>query len=298
MIGGSCQGEIRAALQPGREKRSDAMNDRIDARGFLVLPALLIVGVLFAYPVSWLLILSVTDPEPGLQNFRKLIEASIYFKALWNTVIISGSVTLLCVLLGYPIAYAMAHAGERHRRLLIFVVLVPFWSSILVRTFAWMVLLQQKGLINKTLIDYLGIIETPLTLIYNRTGVLIGMSHILLPFMILPLYAVLSRIEPNLSQAASSLGAPPVRNFLRVYLPLSLPGLLAGSVLVFVMGLGYYITPALLGGPGDTMIAQLIEMQIADFGNWGLAGALAVVLLLGTGTTFLFISRSLIEGVR
>ena len=274
------------------------MNDRIDARGFLVLPALLIVGVLFAYPVSWLLILSVTDPEPGLQNFRKLIEASIYFKALWNTVIISGSVTLLCVLLGYPIAFAMAHAGERHRRLLIFVVLVPFWSSILVRTFAWMVLLQQKGLINKTLIEYLGIIETPLTLIYNRTGVLIGMSHILLPFMILPLYAVLSRIEPNLSQAASSLGAPPVRNFLRVYLPLSLPGLLAGSVLVFVMGLGYYITPALLGGPGDTMIAQLIEMQIADFGNWGLAGALAVVLLLGTGTTFLFISRSLIEGVR
>jgi putative spermidine/putrescine transport system permease protein len=274
------------------------MNDRIDARGWLVLPALLIVGALFAYPVSWLLMLSITDPEPGLQNFRKLIEASIYFKALWNTVIISGSVTLLCVVLGYPIAYAMAHAGERQRRLLIFVVLVPFWSSILVRTFAWMVLLQQKGLINKTLIDYLGVVQTPLTLIYNRTGVLIGMSHILLPFMILPLYAVLSRIEPNLSQAAASLGAPPVRNFLRVYLPLSLPGLLAGSVLVFVMGLGYYITPALLGGPGDTMIAQLIEMQIADFGNWGLAGALAVVLLLGTVTTFLFISRSLIEGVR
>lgn len=274
------------------------MNDRIDARGWLVLPALLIVGVLFAYPVSWLLLLSVTDPEPGLQNFRKLIETSIYFKALWNTVIISGSVTLLCVLLGYPIAYAMAHAGEQRRRLLIFVVLVPFWSSILVRTFAWMVLLQQKGLINKTLVEYLGVIETPLTLIYNRTGVLIGMSHILLPFMILPLYAVLSRIEPNLSQAAAGLGAPPVRNFLRVYLPLSLPGLLAGSVLVFVMGLGYYITPALLGGPGDAMIAQLIEMQIADFGNWGLAGALAVVLLLGTGTTLLFISRSLIEGVR
>jgi putative spermidine/putrescine transport system permease protein len=105
----------------------------------------------------------------------------------------------------------------------------------------------------------------------------------------------LSRIEPNLTQAAASLGAPPVRNFLRVYLPLSLPGLLAGSVLVFVMGLGYYITPALLGGPGDTMIAQLIEMQIADFGDWGHAGALAVVLLLGTTTTFLLVSRLLIE---
>jgi len=108
----------------------------------------------------------------------------------------------------------------------------------------------------------------------------------------------LNRIEPSLSQAAASLGAPPVRNFARVYLPLSLPGLIAGSVLVFVMGLGYYITPALLGGPGDVMIAQLIEMQIADFGNWGLAGALALVLLLGTTTTFLLVSSSLIEGVR
>jgi putative spermidine/putrescine transport system permease protein len=274
------------------------MNDRSDARAWLVAPAILIVGVLFAYPVSWLIARSVTDPVPGLQNFRQLIETSVYLKALLNTIIISGSVTLLCVLLGYPIAYTMAHASERLRRLLIFVVLIPFWSSILVRTFAWMVLLQQKGLINKTLIDYLGLIETPLTLIYNRAGVLIGMSHILLPFMILPLYSVLGRIEPTLTHAAASLGAPPVRNFVRVYLPLSLPGLIAGAVLVFVIGLGYYITPALLGGPGDTMIAQLIEMQIADFGNWGLAGALAVVLLLGTTITFLLVSRSLIGEVR
>jgi putative spermidine/putrescine transport system permease protein len=272
------------------------MNDRIDARGWLVVPAVLIVGILFAYPVSRLLVLSVTDPEPTLRNFKMLIEAPVYLKALWNTILISGSVTLVCMLLGYPIAYTMAHAGNRLRRLLIFIVLIPFWSSILVRTFAWMVLLQQKGLINKTLVDYLGLVETPLTLIYNRTGVLIGMSHILLPFMILPLYSVLSRIEPSLSQAAASLGAPPVRNFVRVYLPLSLPGLVAGSVLVFVIGLGYYVTPALLGGPGDAMIAQLIEMQIADFGNWGLAGALAVILLLGTTMTFLLVSRSLFEG--
>jgi putative spermidine/putrescine transport system permease protein len=201
------------------------------------------------------------------------------------------------VLLGYPIAYTMAHAGERLRRLLIFVVLIPFWSSILVRTFAWMVLLQQKGLINKTLIEYLGLIDEPLTLIYNRTGVLIGMSHILLPFMVLPLYSVLTRIEPSLAQAAASLGAPPYRNFVRIYLPLSLPGLVAGGVLVFVIGLGYYITPALLGGPGDTMIAQLIEMQVAEFGRWGLAGALAIVLLLGTTISFALVSRSLI-GVR
>jgi putative spermidine/putrescine transport system permease protein len=274
-----------------------AMNDRGDRRAWLVLPAVLIVGVLFVYPVSWLLARSITEPAVGLQNFKQLIETPVYLKALWNTIIISGSVTLLCVVLGYPLAYTMAHASERARRLLIFVVLIPFWSSILVRTFAWMVLLQQKGLINKTLVDYLGVIDKPLTLIYNRTGVLIGMSHILLPFMVLPLYSVLTRIEPNLAQAAASLGAPPHRNFLRIYLPLSLPGLIAGGVLVFVIGLGYYITPALLGGPGDAMIAQLIEMQIADFGNWGLAGALAVILLLGTTTTFLLVSRSLV-GVR
>jgi putative spermidine/putrescine transport system permease protein len=293
-----------AGRRAGRNRvgvlRSDqnAMNDRSDARAWLVAPAILIVVVLFVYPVSWLLARSVTDPVVGFENFRQLIETPIYLKALWNTIIISGSVTLICVLLGYPIAYTMAHASERPRRLLIFVVLIPFWSSILVRTFAWIVLLQQKGLVNKTLIDYLGLIETPLTLIYNRTGVLIGMSHILLPFMILPLYSVLCRIEPSLTQAAASLGAPPLRNFVRVYLPLSLPGLIAGTVLVFVIGLGYYITPALLGGPGDTMIAQLIEMQIADFGNWGLAGALAVILLLGTTMTFLLVSRSLIGEVR
>ena len=270
------------------------MHEATDARGWLVTPAVLLVGVLFAYPVAVLLLMSITSPEPGVQNFVKLASAPVYLKALWNTVVISGSVTVTCALLAYPIAYTMAQAGGRLRRLLIFVVLVPFWSSILVRTFAWMVLLQKRGLINKTLIDYLGLIETPLTLIYNRVGVVVGMSHILLPFMILPLYAVLTRIDPTLSSAAASLGAPPVRNFLRVNLPLSLPGLFAGSLLVFVMGLGYYITPALLGGPGDAMIAQLIEMQVADFGDWGLAGALSVVLLASTCGAFVIVSRSLL----
>jgi putative spermidine/putrescine transport system permease protein len=273
------------------------MNQR-DARGWLVTPAVLILAVLFVYPVAALLLMSVTSPQLGLQNFTRLVEAPVYLKALWNTVVISGSVTLLCALLAYPIAYTMAQSSERVRRLLVFVVLIPFWSSILVRTFAWMVLLQKRGLINKTLVDYLGLIETPLTLIYNRTGVLIGMSHVLLPFMILPLYAVLSRIDPSLTSAAASLGAPPVRNFLRVYLPLSLPGLISGSLLVFVMGLGYYITPALLGGAGDAMIAQLIEMQVADFGNWGLAAALSVILLAATGALFMFVNRSLLAGAR
>jgi putative spermidine/putrescine transport system permease protein len=257
-----------------------------------VLPAAFFLAVVFAYPVVAMLIKSVTEPAVGLQNFVKLVESPVYLRALGNTIMISGSVTLICVLLGYPMAYAMAHAEPRLRRFLIFVVLVPFWSSILVRTFAWMVLLQKRGLINSVLLEW-GIISEPLTLIYNRVGVLVGMVHILLPFMILPLYAVLTRVDGSYTTAAASLGAPPVRNFLRIYLPLSLPGVASGSVLVFVMGLGYYITPALLGGPQDLMIAQLIEMQVADFGNWGLAGALAVVLLSGTAMTLAFVRRNL-----
>jgi putative spermidine/putrescine transport system permease protein len=270
------------------------MNTRIDSRSWLVAPAAALLLVVFVYPVFWLLLRSFSDPTWGFQNFRILIERPVYLRALWNTVVVSGTVTAVCLLLGYPLAYTIANAGPRLRRLLIFAVLIPFWTSLLVRTFAWMVLLQQKGLINQTLLQ-LGLIERPLTLIYNRIGVIVGMVHILLPFMILPLYSVLTRIDPTYSSAAASLGAPPVSNFLRVYLPLSLPGVLTGTVLVFVIGLGYYITPALLGGPGDTMIAQLIEAQVAEFGRWGLAGALALILLLGTSVTVILVHRTMVK---
>ena len=268
------------------------MSIRIDSRSWLVAPAAALLLVVFVYPVFWLLLRSFSDPVWGFQNFETLINRPVYLRALGNTVVVSGTVTFFCLILGYPLAYSIANAGPRLKRLLIFAVLIPFWTSLLVRTFAWMVLLQQKGLINQTLLQ-LGLIDRPLTLIYNRVGVIVGMTHILLPFMILPLYSVLTRIDPSYTSAAASLGAPPVRNFLRVYLPLSLPGVLTGTVLVFVIGLGYYITPALLGGPGDTMIAQLIEAQVAEFGRWGLAGALALVLLLGTSVTFALVHRTM-----
>jgi putative spermidine/putrescine transport system permease protein len=262
----------------------------IDKRSLLVAPAVVLLAVVFVYPVFWLLLRGFSDPHWGIQNFRVLFDRPLYLRALANTVIVSGSVTFVCLLLGYPLAYTIANAGSRLRRLLVFAVLIPFWTSLLVRTFAWMVLLQQKGLINQGLLQ-LGLIDRPLTLIYNRIGVIIGMVHVLLPFMVLPLYSVLTRIDPSYTSAAASLGAPPVSNFLRIYLPLSLPGVLTGTVLVFAIGLGYYITPALLGGPGDTMIAQLIEIQVAEFGRWGLAGALALVLLLGTSVTFALVQR-------
>jgi putative spermidine/putrescine transport system permease protein len=253
-----------------------------DRRALLVLPALALVLVLFAAPVAWLLVRSLTQPSLGVQNYAALIERPIFLRVLWNTLVISVSVTALALVIGYPVAYTMANAGERLRRFLVFIVLIPFWTSILVRSFAWIVLLQKRGLVNQLLVG-LGIVGEPVQLVYNRVGVLVGMVQILLPFMIFPLYSVMSRIDPMLPQAAGTLGAPPVKTFLRVYLPLTLPGVLAGSMLVFVIALGYYITPALLGGLGDVMIAQMIEAQIADFGNWGLASALSVVLLVATG---------------
>jgi putative spermidine/putrescine transport system permease protein len=214
----------------------------------------------------------------------------VYLRVFWNTVEISLSVTLLTLLIGYPVAYTMAHSGERLRRFLLLVVLVPFWTSLLVRTYAWMVLLQRNGLINNALLG-LGIIDEPAALIYNRLGVLIGMVQVQLPFMILPLYSVLTRIDPRYEHAAATLGAPPMRSFLRVYLPLSLPGVLTGCALVFVTSLGYYVTPALLGGRQDVMLAQLILGQIENFGNWGVAGALSLILLAGTALTLALVWR-------
>jgi putative spermidine/putrescine transport system permease protein len=240
-----------------------------DRRIWLVAPALILLLTIFAYPVGTLLLRSISDPTWGFQNFRTIGTQPVYRSALINTVVISGSVTLICLLCGYPLAYSIAQAGGRLRRLLIFAVLIPFWSSILVRTFAWMVLLQRRGLINKTLMGH-GVTDTPITMVHNRIGVLVGMVHILLPFMVLPLYAVMVRIDRTYSQAAASLGASPVRNFYRIYLPLSRPGVVNGVVLVFVMGLGYFITPALLGGAGGARIAAIFERKGGEF--WGGGG--------------------------
>jgi putative spermidine/putrescine transport system permease protein len=272
-------------------------NTRRDRREWLVVPAFALLLAVFCYPVGKLLLRSFSFPTWGFQNFQTIATQPVFFSALKNTVIISGSVTVLCMLLGYPLAYSIAQAQGWLRRLLVFAVLIPFWSSILVRTFGWLVLLQQRGVINRSLMNF-GLIDTPITMVHSRIGVLVGMVHILLPFMVLPLYSVMVRINPTYAQAAASLGAPPVRNFIRVYLPLSWPGVVNGTVLVFVSGLGYFITPALLGGAGDTMIAQLIEIQVGDFGQWGIAGALALVLLVGVGVTFALLFRTGISTAR
>lgn len=255
---------------------------RVDRRAWLALPALLVLLVVFVGPVGWLLSRAFTEPSPGLQNFTLLWERPVYVRVLLNTVYISAVATLVCVMLGYPVAHAMATGSLRVRRWLIFLVLVPFWTSLLVRSFATVILLQRTGPLNAVL-SGIGLISEPLPLLYNLPGVMIGAVQVLLPFMIFPLYASMARVEPSFMQAALTLGARPVRAFWRVYLPLTVPGLLTGATLVFISTLGYYVIPALLGGPRQIMIAQLVQNQIADFGNWGVAGALSLLLLGVTG---------------
>jgi putative spermidine/putrescine transport system permease protein len=254
----------------------------------LLAPAMVVLLLTFVGPVGWLLSRAFTQPQPGLQNFEALWQRPGYLQVLWNTIEISALVTPICVLLGFPIAHAMATGSPRLRRWLVFIVLLPFWTSLLVRTFATVILLQRNGPVNAVLIA-LGLTSEPLSLIYNLTGVMAGALQVLLPFVIFPLHAAMTRIDPAFMQAALTLGARPVRAFIRVYLPLVLPGLITGATLVFISTLGYFVTPAMLGGPHQTMIAQQIQDQIAQFGNWGMAGALSLLLLAVSAVLFLLL---------
>ena len=208
-------------------------------------------------------------------------DTAIYRDVLFRTFWVSASVTLICLLLGYPLAYLIATSGARASAILLLLVLLPFWTSLLVRTTAWVVVLQSQGVIN-SLLAWANIIDpaSPLQLIYNRAGVLIAMTHILLPFMVLPIYSVMKGISPVYMRAASSLGARPVRAFIRIYLPLSLPGISAGALLVFILALGYYITPALVGGPRDQMVSYFIAYFTSNVINWGMAAGLSAILLV------------------
>lgn len=209
---------------------------------------------------------------------------------MFRTFLIAAIVTAACAAIGLPYAMLAAAMTGWKRSALLLAVLVPLWTSLLVRTTAWFVLLQNEGLINGAL-QAIGLIDSPLPLIFNRLGVVIAMTHVLLPFMVLPIYSVLLSVPPNLMQAAASMGASPLLAFWRVLLPLSLPGLLSGSLLVFMVAIGYYITPALVGGANDQMISSVIAFYATGTANWGLAGALGLILLLVTTILYLVYGR-------
>jgi putative spermidine/putrescine transport system permease protein len=205
----------------------------------------------------------------------------VFGRILLRTFNISGVVTLACLLLAYPLAYWLSILPARKANLLLIVVLVPFWTSILVRVAAWIVLLQREGLVNKALMQ-ISVIQEPLALLFNRTGVVIAMVHILLPFMILPLYSVMKAVPPTYVRAAVSLGSPPLAAFFRVYVPQTYAGVGAGALLVFILSIGYYVTPALLGGADDQMLSYYIAQYTNVEVNWGMACALGGVLLAAT----------------
>ena len=208
-------------------------------------------------------------------------DQAVFGKILLRTFHISAVVTVLCLLLAYPLAYWLSTLPARQANVLMILVLVPFWTSILVRVAAWIVLLQREGLVNSALVG-MGLIEEPLALLFNRTGVIIAMVHILLPFMILPLYSVMKSVPPTYLRAAISLGSAPLAAFFRVYVPQTWPGVGAGALLVFILSIGYYVTPALLGGADDQMLSYYIAQYTNVEVNWGMACALGAVLLAAT----------------
>ena len=215
---------------------------------------------------------SITGAPPEQRVFRAVLG-----RTLW----ISAMVTLMCLLLGYPVAYVIAAQPPGRAAVLLFLVLLPFWTSLLVRTLAWVVLLQKEGVLNSLLLS-LGFVNEPLKMIFNRFAVYVAMVHVLLPFMVLPLYSVMRSIPPSYVRAASSLGARPFTAFRRVYLPQTLPGIGAGCLMVFIQALGYYITPALVGGADDQMISYFIAFYASRTVNWGMAAALSIMLLAAT----------------
>lgn len=276
----------RGEARRGPRLSLDAL--RLDRWSLLAVPAILFLVAFFLVPLLAMSLRSVTDPPgAGLANYQKFFAEQAFVRILANTFWIALLSTVTCLVVGYPFAYLMTIVPGRIAGLLLIAVLLPFWSSLLVRTFAWQVILRDTGIINRFLLD-LGLIREPLTLIRTTGGVIIGMSHILLPFMVLPLYAVMRRIDPEFGRAAANLGARPATAFLRVFLPLSLPGILAGCLLVFILALGFYITPALLGGLRDQMISQLIVQQIQQRLDWGFGTAMSV-LLVGITLVILFV---------
>ncbi|HSN80408.1 MAG TPA: ABC transporter permease [Rhodoferax sp.] len=228
-------------------------------------------------------LLTAVDLKRDLQGDIVKVDAdsAAFFKILMRTFSISAVVTVFCLLLGYPLAYWLSTLSPRQANILMILVLVPFWTSILVRSAAWIVLLQSNGLVNRSMME-LGFISEPLPLLFNRLGVIIAMVHILLPFMILPLYSVMKSVPPTYLRAAVSLGSSPLAAFFRVYVPQTYPGIGAGGLLVFILSIGYYVTPALLGGADDQMLSYYIAQYTNVTVNWGMACALGAVLLSAT----------------
>ncbi|WP_425403833.1 ABC transporter permease [Hwanghaeella sp.] len=256
----------------------------------LILPALAVMLVFYIWPLVDIFAISVTEPKIGVENYADMFDSRPIRKSFFITFWISAVTTVGCLTFGYIVSYAIYNANHRFVGLMIALVLLPFWLSVLVRSFSWIVLLGRSGVVNESLRG-IGLIDEPLALMHNEFGVIVAMIHVMLPFAILPIMANMKGINPAYVDAARGLGASEFKAFLAVYFPQTLPGVLSGALLVFVLSLGFYITPALLGGGRVLMISEYITYQIQEFLNWGLGTALSVALLVATATVILAASR-------
>ncbi len=258
----------------------------------LAIPAIFVILLVVIIPVGWLFYLSFIgdDGQFTLEHYQKMVEYKSYYRVFLNTFKVSILTTLICIVIGYPMAYFLAQLPARWAGFFMLAVLLPFWTSLLVRTYAWLVLLQRKGILNEFAMD-IGLWEKPVKLVHNLTGTLIGMAHIMLPFLVLPLYNAMKKIDRDLMQASANLGASPAKSFWQIYFPLSLPGMVAGSLIVFVLCLGFYVTPAVLGGGRVVMVATQITSILENQFNWGAASSLGVVLLIATVLVLIIAGR-------
>ncbi|WP_210202002.1 ABC transporter permease [Rhizobium subbaraonis] len=245
-------------------------------------PAIILIGGLFLIPVGQLIILSFDGfAEPSLQFYRQIMATESIHRIILTTLRITALTSIIAVVLAYIVAYALAHMGPRQRMLLLLCVLIPFWLSVLVRALSWLILLRNNGLVNSALLET-GLIGSPLPLVRNETGVIIGMVHYLVPYAVFPIYAAMQSLDSRVFMAARSVGGRPWRVFFDVYLPLTVPSVLGAGLLVFVFGLGFFITPAILGGGRVVMLSEYVSISVLQTVRWGLAAALSVLLLVTT----------------
>jgi len=275
-------GGLSPAAAPGTGLGVGAARRGRAAAWLLLGPPSLVLAFLFVLPIALMLVTSVTDPRLSLAHYQRIFTVPLYTHVMLNTFLTSLIVTALCLVLGYPVAYVMARRTDWVSTVLLTIVAMSFWTGFLVRTYAWLVILGNKGPL-VAIYHALGLGSPAPKLLFTSFASTLGMTHILLPYMIFALFAVMKKIEPDHLKAAASLGARPRAAFSEVFLPLSLPGVVNGSLLVFVICLGFFVTPILLGTPRDMMISQLINQQIEDLLAWGFGSAVAVILLVATG---------------
>lgn len=255
----------------------------------LLVPCLVVVLLFFAYPLVGVFVRSVSDPAPGVSNYVEIVSSRAFRNILRLTVEVSVITTVGCLILGFPVAWYITTLEKRRAQLFLVLSTAPLWVAILARLYAWTVILGRRGLINDSLAA-MGLVQEPLDLLFNTRAVLIGMVHVMLPFMILVLYSSMNGVDEALIESADSLGARPRQTFVRIYLPLISPGLIAGSLLVLIMSMGFFILPAVLGGGGDITIPIYVLTQIRLF-KWGIASAMSMILLIVTLALFALLTK-------